>query len=63
MEDAREHRADGDESPLTQPLSGVRVIELCTFVMAPYACQILGDLGADVITVETPGAGGFGRPA
>jgi crotonobetainyl-CoA:carnitine CoA-transferase CaiB-like acyl-CoA transferase len=37
------------------PLAGVRVIELATVIMAPFACQILGDLGADVIKVEAAG--------
>src|SRR3984885_390195 len=37
------------------PLSGVRVIELATVIRAPYACQILGDLGAEVIKVEAAG--------
>ncbi|MFI1198281.1 CoA transferase [Streptomyces sp. BHT-5-2] len=35
-------------------LSGVRVIELASVIMAPYAAQQLGDLGADVIKVEPP---------
>jgi crotonobetainyl-CoA:carnitine CoA-transferase CaiB-like acyl-CoA transferase len=34
------------------PLDGVTVIELGHSVAAPYACEILGELGADVIKIE-----------
>ncbi|MBS37715.1 MAG: carnitine dehydratase [Thiotrichales bacterium] len=39
------------------PLDDVRVLDIATFVAAPFAAACLGEFGADVIKVERPGIG------
>lgn len=43
------------------PLAGLRVLELGAFIAGPFAGQLLGDLGAEVVKVEPPGAGDIMR--
>lgn len=45
-----------DEPGLTGALDGIRVIEVGTLISGPFAARLLGDMGADVIKIEPPGA-------
>src|SRR5215471_2809855 len=45
---------------MSQPLAGIRVIELANFIAGPLAGTLLADMGADVVKVEPP-QGDMGR--
>jgi crotonobetainyl-CoA:carnitine CoA-transferase CaiB-like acyl-CoA transferase len=49
-------RTDDDDTPTSaQPLRGLKIVDLTTVVFGPYASQLLGEYGAEVIKVEAPG--------
>ncbi len=58
------HGASMTTSPKAVPatvLEGVRVLELASFVAAPFCSKLLGDMGADVIKIEEPPSGDVAR--
>src|SRR5437762_554838 len=46
---------------MSLPLDGVRILDLSRLLPGAYASQLLADFGADVVKVEEPGSGDYGR--
>ena len=42
---------------MSAPLKNVKILGFTHFAQGPFALQLLGDLGAEVINIERPGTG------
>ena len=38
-------------------LDGIKILDITNYIAGPFATMLLGDLGAEVYKIETPGAG------
>ena len=43
------------------PLEGIRILDIATFIAAPFAATCLSEFGAEVIKIEKPGVGDYLR--
>lgn len=46
---------------MTLPLEGLRVVDFSRLLPGPWCTRVLGDMGADIIKIEQPDVGDYGR--
>ncbi|HEY4668724.1 MAG TPA: CoA transferase, partial [Tepidiformaceae bacterium] len=46
---------------MSTPLQGIRILDFTRYQQGPFATVMLADMGAEVIKVEEPKGGDFGR--
>ena len=46
---------------MARPLDGIRVLDFTRYQQGPFSTVILGDFGAEIIKIEEPSGGDFGR--
>ena len=46
---SRQEAPDREQSPDNRPMSGLRVIDVGTFLAGPYAASMLGEFGAEIL--------------
>lgn len=54
---SRQEAPEQERPPESLPMSGLRVIDVGTFLAGPYAASMLGEFGAEILKVEHPIAG------
>src|SRR5688572_3746883 len=53
----RDPTADPAHQGANGPLDGLKVVDLSRVLAGPYLAMMLGDMGAEVVKIEQPGAG------
>ncbi len=43
----------GSPAPTARPLEGIRILDMSWVLAGPFGCRLLGDLGADVVKMQT----------